>query len=144
MKQMPQIQKFMTAMPHTIGKEIPLKTALTMMREHRIRHLPVQDGGKLIGVLTDRDLKLATSFADSQNLKVEEVMTPDPYTAVPEMPLDRVVFEMAEHKYGCAIIQQGNGKVVGIFTAVDGLRVLGETLGSFYKPGPDQVARSRA
>jgi acetoin utilization protein AcuB len=140
MKQMPQIQKFMTTMPHTIGKDIPLDTALNMMREHRIRHLPVQEGGKLIGVLTDRDLKLATSFADAKGLKVEEVMTPDPFTAAPDAPLDQVVLEMAEHKYGCAIILQGNGKVVGIFTAVDGLRVLGETLGSFFKHGAESRA----
>jgi acetoin utilization protein AcuB len=135
MKQMPQIQKYMTPMPHTIGRDISLKTALGMMREHRIRHLPVQEGGKLIGILTDRDLKLASGFADAANLKVEEVMSPDPYTVAPEAPLDRVVLEMAEHKYGSAIIVQGNGKVVGIFTAVDGLRVLGETLPAFYKQG---------
>jgi acetoin utilization protein AcuB len=134
MKQMPQIQKFMTPMPQTIGRDISIEIALTMMRHHRIRHLPVQDGGKLVGILTDRDLKVATAFADSHQLTVEEVMTPDPYTTTPEASLDQVVFEMAEHKYGCAIIQQENGKVVGIFTAVDGLRVLGETLGSFYRP----------
>jgi acetoin utilization protein AcuB len=133
MKQIPQIQKFMTTMPQTIGKDIPIKTALGMMREHRIRHLPVQDGGKLVGILTDRDLKLAASFTGSEELKVEEVMTPEPYTVNPETPLDRVVFEMAEHKYGCAVIQQKNGKVVGIFTATDGMRVLGETLQSNYK-----------
>lgn len=133
MKQMPQIQKVMTPMPHTIGKDIPIETAFSLMREHRIRHLPVQDGGKLLGVLTDRDLKLASSFADSKGLTVEEVMTPDPYTVAPDAPLDRVVLEMSEHKYGCAIIQQGNGKVVGIFTSVDALRVLGETLHAFYK-----------
>lgn len=137
MKQMPQIQKYMTPMPHTIGKDISLHTALSMMREHRIRHLPVQEGGKLIGILTDRDLKLASSFKESQSLETEEVMTPDPYTVHPETPVDRVALEMAEHKYGCAIIQQENGKVVGIFTATDGLRVLGEMLGSFYKPAQD-------
>jgi acetoin utilization protein AcuB len=134
MKQMPQIQKFMTAMPQTIGLDIPVKTALNIMREHRIRHLPVQDGGKLVGILTDRDLKLATSFGDPNELKVAEVMTSDPYTVSPEAPLDQVVLEMAEHKYGAAIIQQANGKVIGIFTAVDGLRVLGEQLESFYRP----------
>jgi CBS domain-containing protein len=133
MKQMPQIQKFMTAMPHTIGKDIPIKTALSMMREYHIRHLPVEDGGKLVGILSDRDLKLAASFAGAGNLTVEEVMTPDPYTASPDAPLDRVAYEMAERKYGCAIIKQGNGKVVGIFTVVDGLRALGETLDTFYK-----------
>lgn len=138
MKQMPQIQKFMTAMPHTIGKDIPIKTALSKMRELRVRHLPVQEGGELVGILTDRDLKLASAFVDAQDLTVEEVMTPDPYTVLPEASMDSVAFEMAEHKYGCAIVRQANGKIVGIFTAVDGLRVLGETLGSFYKGGDEQ------
>jgi len=134
MKQMPQIQKYMTTMPVTIGRDIPIKAALGMMRDHHIRHLPVQDGGRLVGVLTDRDLKLAASINGAAELVSEEVMTPDPYTVLPETPLDRVVFEMAEHKYGCAVVQQANGKVVGIFTAVDGLRVLGEQMANFYKP----------
>lgn len=141
MKQMPAIQKFMTTMPHTIGKDISLNTALSMMREHRIRHLPVQDGGKLVGILTDRDIKLASSFEVAAGLQVEEVMSPDTFTTLPETPLDRVVLEMAEHKYGCAVIQQANGKIVGIFTAVDGLRVLGETLEEFYRKGPDNTAQ---
>ncbi|MEN9723581.1 MAG: hypothetical protein RJB38_1567 [Pseudomonadota bacterium] len=133
MKSMPLIQKFMTPMPHTVGRDIPIKTAITMMREHRIRHLPVQEGGKLIGVLTDRDIKLAASFEGSEDLVAEEVMTPDPYTVSPETPADTVAREMAEHKWGCAIVQQSNGKVVGIFTAVDGMRVLGEMLDAHYK-----------
>ncbi len=132
MKQMPQIQKVMTAMPHTIGRDIPIKKALELMREYNVRHLPVQDAGKLVGVLTDRDLKFASSFEGTTPLSVEEVMSTDPYTIPPEAPLDQVVFEMSEHKYGSAIVQQQNGKVVGIFTAVDGLRVLGEMLGHFY------------
>jgi acetoin utilization protein AcuB len=133
MKTMPQIQKFMTTMPHTIGSDIPVKTALGMMREHQIRHLPVQKGGELIGILTDRDVKLAASFRGTDELQVEEVMTPDPFTVAPETPVDEVAREMAEHKYGCAVIRQGNGKVVGIFTATDGMRVLGEVLQSNYK-----------
>lgn len=135
MKQMPQIQKFMTPMPHSVGLNIPVKTAFSMMREHRIRHLPVQEGGKLVGVLTDRDVKLASSFSGPGDLTVEDVMTPDPYTVAPELSLDQVVTEMAEHKYGCAIVRQDNGKVVGIFTTTDGMRVLGEMLGSHYRPG---------
>ena len=144
MKQMPQIQKYMTPMPHTIGKDIPIKTALSMMREHRIRHLPVQDGGKFVGILSDRDVKLASSFKDAQELQVEDVMSPEPFTVHPEVALDYVVLEMAEHKYGCAVIVQGNGKVVGIFTAVDALRVLGETLEGFYKPAVDSPKRAHS
>lgn len=133
MKQMPMMQKVMTTTPHTIGGDIPVKKALGMMREFNIRHLPVLAGAKLVGVLTDRDLKLATSFAGADTMTVEDVMTPEPYAVLPEAPLDQVVLAMAEHKYGCAVVQQANGKIVGIFTANDGLRVLGEQLGSFYK-----------
>ena len=133
MKQIPQIQKYMTPMPHTIGREIPIKTAHSMMKDHRFRHLPVQHEGRLVGIITDRDIKLASSLRDSEEWTVDDVMTPDPYTISPEASLDQVVFEMAEHKYGCAIVQQKNGKVVGIFTATDGLRVLGELLQMNYK-----------
>jgi CBS domain-containing protein len=41
---------------------------------------------------------------------------------------------MAEHKYGCVVVRQENGKVVGIFTATDGMRTLGEILQTRFKP----------
>lgn len=128
MKTIPKIQKYMTAFPYTIGADISVKVALEMMREHRIRHLPVQKGGVLVGVITDRDIKLAASFKDAGDMRVDDVMTPDPYTVTPDAELDGVASEMAEHKYGCAIVVQDNGKVVGIFTDVDALRALAETL----------------
>ena len=134
MKQMPKIEKYMTPMPHTINPGMPLKAALEMMREHRIRHLPVLFAGKLMGVLTDRDIKLASSFKQANVLTVDDVLTPDPYAVPPQTALDQVVLEMAEHKYGCAIVQQENGKVVGIFTTNDGMRVLGQVLQSGFKP----------
>ena len=126
----------MTVMPHTINYTVPINTAFEMMREHRIRHLPVQNAGNLVGILTDRDIKLASSFSGAAELKVEDVMTPDPYVVKPHTALDQAVLEMAEHKFGCAVIQQENGKVVGIFTATDGLRVLGGILQENYKAIP--------
>ena len=54
----------MTTTPHSIGGEQTLETASRMMREHHIRHLPVLHGGKLLGVLTDRDLKFIEAFRD--------------------------------------------------------------------------------
>ncbi len=134
MKQIPKIEKYMTPMPHTIGSKIPMDKAIDLMRTHRIRHLPVQEEGKLVGVLTDRDIKLASSFTQEGSvLQVDDIMTPDPYTITPQASLDVVVAEMAEHRYGCAIVVQENGKVVGIFTAVDGLRVLNEIIHQNYR-----------
>ena len=131
---MPRIEKFMTDMPHTISPYMPIKEAMDMMREHRIRHLPVQNSGKLLGLVTDRDIKLASSFKHPEEFKVEDIMTPKPYTVPPQTSAAQVVSHMAEHKYGCAIVQQENGKVVGIFTATDALRVLSEVMTDQFKP----------
>lgn len=122
-------------MPHTIGKTIAIAKELDMMRTHNIRHLPVQEEGKLVGLLTDRDVKLASSFAGAAtgDLTVEDAMTPNPHCVTPQAPLDEVAELMAKHKYGCVIVQQENGKVVGIFTATDALRFLGEKMKEYYK-----------
>lgn len=128
MKAMPKIQKYMTPMPHTVGHDLPVTKAWDMMKEYRIRHLPVLDGGRLKGILSDRDIKLAASFEGGDRLRCEEIMTPDPYTVNPDTSLDAVVREMAAHKYGSALIVQDNGKVVGIFTDIDALNTLDEVL----------------
>lgn len=137
MKTMPKIEKYMTPNPHTIGKEILIKVAYEIMKEHRIRHLPVLEAGKLVGILTDRDIKLAASFGDTWSFRCADIMSPDTYTVRPETPLDAVVEEMAEHKYGSAVVQQENGKVVGIFTSIDALQALDEILKKNFQPHLD-------
>jgi acetoin utilization protein AcuB len=128
-KPIPTIQKFMTTTPHSIGVEQPLSRAHAMLREHAIRHLPVLHGGKLVGILTDRDLHLVESLAgvDPTQVKVEDAMSTVVYAVSPETPLDAVVAAMGEHKYGSAVVMQ-NEKVVGIFTTVDVCRALAELL----------------
>jgi acetoin utilization protein AcuB len=121
----------MTTTPHSIGGEQTLETASRMMREHHIRHLPVLHGGKLLGVLTDRDLKFIEAFrdVDVRKVLVEEAMSGEPYTVSPDAPLDEVVSTMAAEKYGSAIVVD-NHHVVGIFTTVDACRALSELLGT--------------
>ena len=128
-KPIPTIQKYMTTSPHSIGVEQSLATAHTMMREHHIRHLPVLHGGKLLGMLTDRDLGLVESLAgvDPTKVKVEDAMSTVVYSVAPDASLDEVVSSMGEHKYGSAVIMQ-NEKVVGIFTTVDVCLALSELL----------------
>ena len=128
-KAIPTIQKYMTVLPHTIGLDQPLEKARSMMTNYHIRHLPVLKGGKLVGILTDRDVKLVMGFdgATLENTTVEEAFTPDPYVTVPGAPLNQVAAQMAEKKYGCALVSD-NGKLVGIFTEVDALRALSDLL----------------
>lgn len=128
-KAIPSIQKFMSNAPYTIGPDQPLALAHTMMREHQIRHLPVLHGGKLVGMLTARDLALVETLEGvrpSETL-VEDAMSTNIYQVEPDAPLDEVTSEMAEHKYGSAVVAS-NGKVVGIFTTVDACRALTELL----------------
>jgi acetoin utilization protein AcuB len=96
-----------------------------MMAELRVRHLPVLDGGKLVGILTDRDVRLVESFrdVDPEKVSVQEAYTPDPFVTSPNTPLNQVCMEMAAHKFGCALIVD-NHKLVGIFTWVDALKAM--------------------
>lgn len=133
MKQMPRIEKVMTTMPHSVERDLLVSQAMELMRKYQIRHLPVQHGGQLCGVISDRDVKLALSFSGAEQMTVEDVMTPDPYIVKPHTSLQDVLTEMTEHKYGCTLICQDNGKLVGIFTAVDGLRYLNDVLSQNYR-----------
>lgn len=125
----PKIEKYMTPTPRTIGQEQTLAAAHRLMRDERIRHLPVLEGGRLVGMLSDRDLHLIESLkdVDPEKVPVEDAMTPTPYTVEPDAPLDEVVATMAQHRYGSALVER-RGKVVGIFTAVDALRAFAELL----------------
>lgn len=119
-KAIPSIQKYMTTAPHSIGADQPLTKAHELMSEHDIRHLPVLVGGKLVGMVTDRDLKLIEAMAgvDPKKISVEDAMSANVYAVAPETPLDEVVTTMGSRKYGSVVVMQNN-KVVGIFTTVD-------------------------
>lgn len=119
------IARYMTPSPHSIGSEQPLLVAHRMMKEHAIRHLPVLEGGKLVGVLSQRDLYLTEAIEpiDTRTVRVEEAMTQDAYVVGPEALLESVASTMAERKLGCAVVMEGP-KVTGVFTTIDALRAI--------------------
>lgn len=129
MKAIPQIQKYMSTNPQTINADLLLKDAKKMMSEEGIRHLPVLRAAEVVGLLSDRDVALMMSMkgVDLATATIESAMTEKPYLTSPDAALDQVASEMAENRYGSAIVMQ-NHKVVGIFTAVDGLRALADLL----------------
>ena len=123
------VQRYMTVNPTVISSHRTLSEAHQTMREHGIRHLPVVDAGKLVGVVSQRDLYLLETLhgVDATSETVEEAMTPEPYTVPPDASIEEVAREMAQHKYGSAVVVERGG-VVGIFTSVDGLRALSSVL----------------
>jgi acetoin utilization protein AcuB len=125
------IDDFMTRSVHTIGKQSPLADAHRLMNEHAIRHLPVLEGGKLVGMVSMRDLHLIETLkdVDPQEVVVEEAMAQDAYSVPPGTSLLEVARTMALHKYGSVVVAR-DGRVEGIFTTVDAMKALEMLLSS--------------
>ena len=119
----------MTTAPQTIGENRTLAEAQAVMHRNHCRHLPVLTGGRLVSILTERDIALVEGLKDGDPRKVtvEEAMSQSAYSVDPSAALDDVVKEMASKKYGSAVVVQG-GRVVGIFTTVDACSALAELL----------------
>lgn len=104
-----------------------LADAYRTMQEKGIRHLPVLDGDRLVGVITDRDLRLATSALSATpfapDRRVADVMRMNPLTADPADPVEDAARTMRERKIGCLPVSDG-GRVVGIVTGLDLLDAL--------------------
>jgi CBS domain-containing protein len=131
MKRIPPIKTVMTAFPYSVDAEATVEQAREFMREHRIRHLPVTEGGKLVGLVSDRDIKLMLgpdfAYPGEKELKVRQVMVREPYIVDLEARLDEVLRHMAEHQLGSVIVTR-DGKLAGVFTTTDACRSFAEFL----------------
>lgn len=112
------VQDVMTHRLVTIGPETSCGQARGMMDEHRIRHLPVVAGGRLVGVLSDRDVRSAA--AESPGTVAGRIMTPDPVTVTPETRIEHAARLMLDARFGSLPVVDGN--LVGIVTYTDLLR----------------------
>jgi acetoin utilization protein AcuB len=135
----PTIEQFMTRQVHTIRGGAKLSEAHELMRDHHIRHLPVLEGGRLVGLVSDRDLHLIETLGagTSNEITVEEAMSQDVLVVAPNEPLGEVAQKMGSRKAGSAVVVLGE-RVLGIFTTMDALRVLAEHVWA-----PPEAARVR-
>jgi acetoin utilization protein AcuB len=115
----------MTRSPHTIAIGGTLQDAHAMMRQYGIRHLPVLEHGRLVGIVSERDLHLVETLkdVDPAKVKVEEAMSQDVLVTTPGAPISRIASQMAKRKVGSAVVV-AKGEVLGIFSTVDALRAL--------------------
>jgi CBS domain-containing protein len=127
-----KVQDIMTTGPIVVPVEMPVLDAQQLMAKRRIRHLLVSDGKKLLGIVTDRDIRLnvpspATSLSVWEinyllaRLTVDAVMTKSVITVEPERDAAEAARIMLDHKIGALPVLDA-GIIVGIVTETDMLR----------------------
>ncbi|UZX15400.1 MULTISPECIES: CBS and ACT domain-containing protein [Thermus] len=112
----------------TVEPGVTLEEAYRLLLEKGIRHLPVMEEGRLVGIITDRDIRLATSHLNPKGpcpgcARVAEVMTQEVVTAHPLDPVEEAARVMRERKIGCLPVLE-DGALVGIVTGIDLLDAL--------------------
>jgi acetoin utilization protein AcuB len=125
MKKKYSIADFMHSPVHTIGGEETLEHAKQLLYRLGVHHLPVLLAGKCIGILSDRDLKLAYAVEQSNaaRLLVKNACVTTIYEVSPGEELAEVARCMAERHIGSAVVID-QGKICGIFTVTDACRAL--------------------
>ena len=135
-----RVRDIMTSPALVIGPDTTLPVASALMKQHHIRHLPVVENGRLIGVISRGDLREASTRAavnaDSYELNftlarltVDRLMTRRVLTITPEAPIVHAAELMTQHKIAGLPVVDAEGGVVGIITESDLLRLLVRSLG---------------
>lgn len=126
------VENIMTSNPITVPLEINLDKVIGLMKKHHCRHLPVTDNDHLVGIISDRDVRLAMnspivhhqSNEDWQLLrtvKAKDCMTPNPLTVEPSVLAAKAAELMNHYKFGALPVVKDE-KLVGIVTVGDILK----------------------
>ncbi len=133
------VKEWMTPNPQTANSKTPVMEAMQILRDGGFRRLPIVDDGKLVGIVTDKDLKEASpSKANTlsvyelnyllSKLTVKAIMKSPVYTVEPNDPIEKAALIMEEHKVGGLPVVD-KGEVVGLITITDMLSTFIAVLG---------------
>ncbi len=150
------VERYMTLNPIAVQPDTSLRKTLELLQAHQIRHLPVVQGKRLVGIITDRDLrqlfpsslappdKVAGFRTAAAQVKVGEVMTRRVLSVTPETRADRAARLMVEHRIGCLPVLRGS-TLVGIITTVDLLQTMaGEDQSQAVPPEKTRARRRKS
>ena len=148
------VERYMSPNPITVRPDTSLRKAFELLQAHQIRHLPVVQGKRLVGIITDRDLRqqLPSSLdapeelerlrARSTRVKVSEVMTRQVFSVTPETGAHRAARLMVKHRIGCLPVLRGSN-LVGIVTTIDLLQAMAGVEKS-QTVAPEETRRRKA
>jgi acetoin utilization protein AcuB len=133
------VKNHMTRDPVAASPDHTLATALRLTREHRVRHLPVVAGGKLVGIISDRDIRLAmpspiaVDEGDRQDFldrtSVAQVMTREVISAGAADTVEDAAKTLYRHRIGAVPVVDADDRLLGILTETDVLHAFVEILG---------------
>lgn len=120
------VEEFTTPDPVMVPDTASIDEMAELMEQHDVRHLPIVRDGEVVGVVSDRDLRLARGLSDERRNQVtaRDVMATDPIAVLSDTPLDEVAFDMSERKIGSVLVYEESGDYLGIFTVTDALNAL--------------------
>lgn len=133
------VRTFMTPKPFTISPDASLPQAISTIRKNKVRHLPVVENGKLVGIVVEKDLlsnqpSPATSlsvyeiYSLLEALRVRQIMSKPVITVTPDWPIEEAARVMVEKKISCVPVMEGD-ELVGIITETDVFKILVDVLG---------------
>lgn len=119
----------MTIDPETVAQDMPLREVVTAMNRANIRQVLVVDGKKLVGIVTDRDVRLVVNSPLTteepldrlellNDFTAQDCMTPNPRCVSPETPIHKVAELLSLYKFGALPVVR-NDELVGIITVTD-------------------------
>lgn len=120
------VEEFTTPNPITAIEETRLEDLDRLMKENSIRHIPIVKGVEVVGVVSDRDLRMVSGLTKGEKrlVRASDIMATDPVTVSAGATLDQVALEMSQKKIGSVVVNDENDKFYGIFTVTDALNAL--------------------
>jgi len=124
------VDEYTSPSPVTASEQAGSEELADLMREHGVRHLPVTRDGQVVGMVSQRDLKVLAALEPARRSLVTaaDIMTPDPVTVRLSDRLDEVALRMSALKIGSVVVLDDEDSLYGIFTATDALNALVEIL----------------
>ena len=144
-----KIREIMTANPASVGPEATLGEVATLMRQEDCGSIPVVEDGRLVGIVTDRDIVVRAIAAgkDPKRTPVSEVMSADPVTVGPDGEIGEAEREMRERQIRRLPVVE-DGKLVGIIVTAqiarrEAAKQTGETIKEISEPASGRGSHAR-
>ncbi|OFZ31391.1 MAG: histidine kinase [Bdellovibrionales bacterium RIFCSPHIGHO2_01_FULL_40_29] len=126
------VEEFTTPNPVTAVENTALDDLENLMTVHGVRHIPITRDGLIVGIVSDRDLRVAGALSMREKMLVlaKDIMVSNPVTVNSGASLDDVAFQMSKNKIGSVIVNDESDEFFGIFTSTDALNALIEIVRS--------------